>query len=255
MKRSVKDLLKFSIQSKDGTRVDVKDFLFDDESWTVRYLEVDLGNIINSERVLIPQVLLKDVHWDEKLFFTDMTRADIEKGPRTDENMPISRRYEEELNKHYSLMDYWTSFYPLPGMGTATGSVYPNRPIRVPSKVIDVNDFETNLHSFDEVKGYDIRALDDKSGRVDDLIIDDSDWQILYLIVDTSSWVPWSKKVILPIDMLIDINYANKEAKLNMASDSIKNAPEFDSSKTIDVEFERSLEEFYDRIKEYRRAS
>jgi hypothetical protein len=43
MKRSIKELLGYTLQVKDGTKGSVKDFIFDEESWTIRYMKTDLG--------------------------------------------------------------------------------------------------------------------------------------------------------------------------------------------------------------------
>jgi hypothetical protein len=32
-----------TLQAKDGTKGTVKDFIFDEESWIIRYLKTDLG--------------------------------------------------------------------------------------------------------------------------------------------------------------------------------------------------------------------
>ena len=44
MKRSLKELKGYSLQAIDGEKGKVKNFLFDEDTWTVRYLEVDIGN-------------------------------------------------------------------------------------------------------------------------------------------------------------------------------------------------------------------
>ncbi|MGC9343850.1 MAG: PRC-barrel domain-containing protein, partial [Bacteroidales bacterium] len=81
MKRSLNNLIKYSIKSKDGSDGKVKDFLFDDESWIVRYLEADLGKLFSSKRVLIPRVFLGDPNWDEKEFPIELSEELIKEGP------------------------------------------------------------------------------------------------------------------------------------------------------------------------------
>jgi hypothetical protein len=46
MKRSLKELIGYTIQATDGEKGKVYDILFDDETWIIRYVEADLGNLI-----------------------------------------------------------------------------------------------------------------------------------------------------------------------------------------------------------------
>jgi hypothetical protein len=119
--------------------------------------------------------------------------------------------------------------------------------LTVPSNVIDEKDLETSLRSFKEVKDYDINAVNGMLGHVDDLIIDDIDWQVVYVVVDTSNWLPWSKRVILPISQLKEISYVRREVSVDLHTDTIKNAPEFDHDHPLREDDEKELLEYYSR--------
>jgi len=43
MKRSLKDLSHYSLETKDGKVGSTKDFLLDEKQWIIRYLEADFG--------------------------------------------------------------------------------------------------------------------------------------------------------------------------------------------------------------------
>jgi hypothetical protein len=45
MKRSLKNLTGYSLEGNDGTQGKVKDFLFDEETWGVRYVDADIKGI------------------------------------------------------------------------------------------------------------------------------------------------------------------------------------------------------------------
>jgi sporulation protein YlmC with PRC-barrel domain len=53
MLRNIKDLIGFRIAAKDGEIGKVKDFYFDDETWTIRYLIVKTGDWLSTREVLI----------------------------------------------------------------------------------------------------------------------------------------------------------------------------------------------------------
>ncbi|HDR88121.1 MAG TPA: PRC-barrel domain containing protein [Bacteroidetes bacterium] len=242
MKRSVKDLTGFTIEAMDGPKGKVKDFLFDEESWIIRYLEADWGSWFNKNRVLIPRIFLKDPDWKNRKFPVSLTRENIESCPDPEEHMPVSRKYEAELHKHYRVENYW----PMEPAGA--NMFYPPRPMHIPVKIVNEDDLDTRLRSTEEVTGYHIKTLDGTLGHVEDLIVDDDDWQIVYLIVDTSNWLPWSKKVMLPIEFVGEISYVAQQARIDMKSDAVREAPEADLSQAMSLDAEKALYDFYNNI-------
>ena len=59
MKRSLKNIVGYSIQGKDGTHGEVIDLLFDDESWIIRYIEAIFEGLDLRKSVLIPHSSMK----------------------------------------------------------------------------------------------------------------------------------------------------------------------------------------------------
>ncbi len=246
MKRSLNNLTGYSIHGKNGPEGKVKDFLFDEEGWIVRYLDVDFEDLKNdSNRILIPTSSLKETDWSDKTFHAGLTREEIKSSPALQEELPVSREYEKQLNEHYNLDLYWPFMYHA---SVGAPVLYPPRPLRTPSKEVDEEELDTSLRSFAEVKGYRIRAKDDSLGELVDLIVDDEDWQMVYLIADTSRWRPWSKKVILSVNWLEKIRFMGREVSVNLTTDQIKEAPEFDPSHPIDMDYEKALEEYYKQL-------
>ncbi len=242
MKRSLKNLKDYSLKAKDGTEGKVKDFLFDDEAWIVRYLHGDFGNWLKSKKVLIPRVFLDKPDWKDENFSVELTKDMIGKGPQIDDHMPVSREYEAELMKHYNLDPYWPYTYSAPSGGAL---FFPPRPLGVPPKSVDEDELETRLRSFKEVKGYHIRAEEEKMGHVDDFIVDDEDWQIVYVVVDFSGILSSSKKVLISIEWLEEISYVDQEMKINMPPEKLKKAPQYDPEMEFGQEEEKKVYDFY----------
>lgn len=241
MKRSLKKILEYKVLTNDKTEGDIKDFLFDEKRWIIRYMKADFGTFFSPEKVLVPKEFLDTPDWENRFFPIKMSNDEIDKCPDLDEHQPVSRKYEEMLFEHYDLKPYWYSAYTVP----IAGSYYPPRPLKVPSVEIDEDKLGTILRSFEEVKGYHIQAIDGKIGHIEDIIVDDDDWQIVYVVIDTSNWLPWSKKVLIAIDWMETISYEKREVKISLHKNSIKNAPEYDESQTIDESFEKTLYDFY----------
>ena len=244
MKRSLNELIGYGIQAKDDTKGSVKDFLFDEDKWIIRYLDANL-ELLSGKKILIPKMFLKEPDWSNHHFPVELSKTDMEKCPGLAENLPVSRKYEQALNKYYKTHDYWSYIYISP-IG-APGITYPARPIRVPSKIIDEKKLDTSLRSFLEIKGYHIKAIDGKIGHIDDIIIDDTDWQIVYAVVDTSNWLPWSKKVLIAPHSMDEISYVNQEIKINLTIKTIESAPVFNPSEPINEAYEKKLYDYLGR--------
>ncbi|MFB6340271.1 PRC-barrel domain-containing protein [Saccharicrinis sp. FJH62] len=247
MKRSLNRLVGFSVKAKDGDKGSVKDFLFDEERWTIRYLEVKLGNIFKNRKVLIPRVNLGEPEWMSEHFPVNLDMEVIEKSPGIDFDSPVSRRYEQMLFNHYAMQPYWAQQYA--GYSGIASMLDPNRPVpsRYPEKVVDENDIDTSLRSFNEVRGYTIESTDDRFGHIEDLIIEDENWHVFYVVIDTKDLLPWSKKVMLPIEVISEISYVGRKATIKMTRDDIEAAPEFDPSMAVNEEYEKVLYDFYGR--------
>jgi hypothetical protein len=56
------------IIATDGETGSIRNFLFDDQSWKVRYLVVDVGNWLKRHDVVIPVTALEQPDWTNKTF-------------------------------------------------------------------------------------------------------------------------------------------------------------------------------------------
>ena len=77
MKRSLNSLIGFHMGATDGEIGKVKDFYFDDESWTVRYLVVKTGNWLSDKKVLISPTSIGTPDFNEKIFPTGLQRSKL----------------------------------------------------------------------------------------------------------------------------------------------------------------------------------
>jgi uncharacterized protein YrrD len=243
MKHSIKDILDFKVITRDDNDGNAKDVLFDQHSWIVRYLEVDFGNLFNDRKVLIPRFLLRDSFVTEDRFMLDITKSDIDACPKPDQQLPISRKYEEELHNFYRLEYYWDQ----PTITPVDPVIGPSHPFRVPAGDVEEEHLGTNLRSFREVKGYAINASDGKLGNIADLLLDDSNWRIAYAVVNTGNWLSWKKKVLLDISWIDRISYSDKEAMTSLTMDAIKNSPEYDPKNMFDEPYERTFHDYYEK--------
>jgi sporulation protein YlmC with PRC-barrel domain len=243
MKHSLKKLVGYSIETNDGKEGKIKDFLFDEDNWTIRYLEADFGSFFKDKRVILPIDAIIHPNWENNQIMLNISKEQIEFSPTPEDVPTITREYEQRLYEYYGYPMYWGTGYvpPMP-----SGAYYPARPLNVPrNRQLSEDAMDSSLRSFKDIEGYNIRAVDDTLGHVEDLIVDEADWQLVYLIVDTSNWLPWSKKVMLAIDWMEEISYVDREVRVNLDTDTIKDAPDYKSDKPIEMSYEHELSEYY----------
>ncbi len=165
MQRNIKSLIGFSMGATDGEIGKVKEFYFDDLTWTVRYLIVETGNWLNGRKVLIaPQALLTP-DWKNEIFPINLTKEKIKNSPDIDTEQTVSRQQEILLNDYYPWTSYWGGGLWSGGMGTSGMMMETHEPIEIAlNKKINIADEETpgdpNLRSTHKVNGYSIHAAD-----------------------------------------------------------------------------------------------
>lgn len=105
--RSVKEMIPYHIQARDGEIGHVDDALIEDTNWAIRYLIVDTRNWLPGKKVLLAPQWIEAVDWEKALVSVDLPRQRIQEAPEYDTDAPISREYEVRLFQHYSREGYW----------------------------------------------------------------------------------------------------------------------------------------------------
>jgi uncharacterized protein YrrD len=98
----------YHISGKDGEIGHVDDFIFDDESWALRYFVVNTRNWWpGGKRVLLSTEWIKHIDWTDSAVQTTLTREEIKNSPEYDEDSPLHREYETRLHDYYRQPGYW----------------------------------------------------------------------------------------------------------------------------------------------------
>ena len=248
MKRNLKGLTGFSMGAVDGEIGSVKEFYFDDETWTIRYLVVETGSWLSGRKVLISPFALKSADMDKEIIPVNLTREQIKNSPDVDTEKTVSRQEELNLYNHYG----WpyddpagTGFYGGWGFG---GMVEARIPFDDQIAIQKDKEFPKNPHlrGTKEVKGYTIHAVDGEIGEVEDFIVDDSSWRIHFMVLDTGKWLP-GKKVLISPKWIREIKWATSEVFVDLSVDAIKNSPEYDHSLTFPENYETTLYDYYEK--------
>jgi uncharacterized protein YrrD len=246
--RNTQLFMKYGILAQDGEVGKVKDFLFDDVSWTLRYIVVDTGTWLPGRKVLLSPESVQESKWDTEQFVVNLTTTQIEDSPSINEEQPVSLQHQIELHDYYTWPYYWagglTPVYPavIPTVGAPQpANQRPKEEHRDP-----------HLRSTREVIGYHIQATDGEIGHVDDFLIDDAEWRIHYLVVDTRNWLP-GRKVLISPTWMTDVDWAARKVTVFLTRESVKNSPEYAPSEPVSADYEDDLYEHYG-LKDFRSA-
>ena len=82
--RSSRHVIGYHIEASDAAIGHVEDFLFDDQSWAIRYAIVDTRNWLPGKHVLLPPERIRNVNWAERSVFVDMPREAVRSSPTYD---------------------------------------------------------------------------------------------------------------------------------------------------------------------------
>mgnify|MGYP006292844169 CR=1 FL=1 len=105
--RSVREVRNYRLDTMDDEIGRVTDFIFDDETLAVRYMEVKTGKILGGRQLLISPSWIEQVNWAEGTVGVDMRTEIVENAPAYDPSEPIDREYENKLFEYYGRAKYW----------------------------------------------------------------------------------------------------------------------------------------------------
>jgi uncharacterized protein YrrD len=247
MKRSVNNLIGYTISAKDGDIGKVNEFYFDDHTWSIRYLVVDTGNWLSERKVLIPRAALGLTNWNSRKFQVNLTMEQVRNSPDIETKKTVTRQHEIDLFNHYGLPVYWGNVFYDGTIGMIPFAPIDNKTTKGVLKSQQKLKDDPHLRSTKNVMGYHIQANDGEIGHVEDYIVDDEKWNLFFLIVDTHNWLP-GRKVILSPRQINNIDWGEAKVYMNLSEESIKNSPEFDSTRQIDKDYEKELFNYYGEI-------
>lgn len=243
------DAKGYQVLASDGELGSVSDLLFDDASWTVRWLVVETGTWLSERRVLLPVSALGHPDATTRTFPVKLTMAQVKDSPDVDTQRPVSRQFETGAYEYYGFRPYWNDELYLSGFGYWGGIA----PLVTPqdaerreyelAQMLRAQD-DPHLRSMAEVKGYHIHATDGEIGHLSDVMIEDSDWTLRYLIVDTSNW--WQgEQVLISPRSAESIIWSERLINLRVDRDRVRHSPGYDRSQPLDPAFETKMATHY----------
>jgi uncharacterized protein YrrD len=237
-----KTLKGYTLDSLDGEIGKVREFYFDDQHWTIRYLVADTGNWLTGRQVLISPYALVAVIEEKKHIEIKLTKQQIEDSPPLESDKPVSRQFEDEYYGYYGWPMYWGGPY--------MWGAYPfiMRDFEQwKTKEQAEKTWDPYLRSTHDVLGNHLQAADAEIGHVEDFLIDDETWAIRYLVIDTQKWWQAGKKVLISPQWIERVSWLESKVFVNLPSEAIRQAPEYNEKSMLTREDETVLHIHYNR--------
>jgi hypothetical protein len=227
MLRDVNHIRGFRIHATDGDIGHVREFYFDDREWMIRYLVADTGKWLPGRQVLISPAALIKLDWTEKRIYVDLTTEQVKSSPEIGQHLPVTRKHEFALHKHYGWEIYWTG----------NSELHLEADVQ-PDSVSD--DDAVHLQSTDFLRGFFVHAVDGEFGSLENFLIDDDSWTIRYFVIGTQHYVVGKTVLICP-DWIKRFNAASRTISVNLTREQIKTSPEYDPFSPISRQYEEEL--------------
>ncbi len=205
MQRRATGFLGYTIEASDGKVGSVSDFLFDDRSWTLRWLVINTGSWLAGRKVLLHPRGLERADVAQRAFPVKLSKRQVEDSPDLASDEPVSLRMDHALNSYYGHTPTWN--------GGPYNDVWSNEG--------DSSSGDPHLRSLSEVTGYHIHALDGDIGHLDDLLVDDESWNIEYAVIDTRNW-GFGKHVLVSPAEIKDIDWGARDIHIDLTCYKIK---------------------------------
>ncbi|MBU1295340.1 MAG: PRC-barrel domain-containing protein [Gammaproteobacteria bacterium] len=264
MLRSMNDLEKYTIAASDGHVGMVKDVLFDDLTWVVRYFVVETGLWLMHRKVLISPISIQKPNRWEHILPVLITTDQVKNSPKIDTDQPVSRQHEMDYLGFYGYPNYWG------GTGLWAGGMYPY--LMYPGYIDSLNGDEEihkaevahqavydaenqenqenhqnkdpNLRSCQAIIDYHVHAKDGDIGHIAEILVEENTWAVRYLVINTSNW--WGgHQVLISPEWIKDIDWLDESLTIDLTRQLVKDSPEYNSTEQINRHQEAEMYEHY----------
>lgn len=211
MLRSLDDLICASVTATDGEVGSVRNVLFDDRSWMIRYMVIDVGHWLARRDVVISVSAIDQPDWVAKTFPAHLTKEQVRHSPDVDSQKPVSRQQEIAMREYYGWPAYWDTFLN-PEFASVSIPVGRRFPVHTQE--------DPHLRSTEDVIGYRVWATDGLIGCLESFIVDEASWHLGYLDVKAGDWL-YNRSILVPSREVTSVLWADHRINLDRARQQI----------------------------------
>ena len=207
MFHSIETLLEIPLATADGETRAIRNFLFDDRSWLVRFLVVDVGKWLAPRQVVIPASAVDVPDWKGHIIRAHLTSAELLASPDAETIRPVSRQQQTAWAGHFG----WGQGDP--NWSGPSSADFPRREFNVGGEGND-----PHLRRTGDLISYQVWAKNGYLGLLEGFFLEDASWHIGYLLTRTGDWVCEEK--VVPSSSVAAISWGQRRVMLDCPSDS-----------------------------------
>lgn len=200
---SLATLSGFPLITVDGEKRPIRNFLFDDRSWLIRYLVVDAGTWLAARQVVLSTSAVDVPDWKGKCVRTELTLEQVLSSPPAETVRPVSRQQDLAWSRHFGWPEQGRHWH-LPAMAAQR-------------EFEGSGDDDPHLRRAEDLKGYDLLRPDGSVGQLEGYFVKDRSWHIGYLLVRAGEWV--YREQMVPTEQVCGISWAEHRVLLESAGD------------------------------------
>lgn len=196
MLHTLQNLIGSQIIATDGETGRVRSFLFNDQTWEVRYLVVDVGDWLHRHDVVLPITALQLPDWADRVCSARLTKQQVRDSPDIDTEKPVSRQQELAMRDYYHPIACWVDHVFGVGEVIAAGE-------KVPVPATEDSHLRSTMHML----VYEVWGTNGAMGSLESFVMDDANWHIGYLEVMAGEWLD-NRSVLIPTQWVRSIAWA-----------------------------------------------
>ena len=243
MLRLLTSFYGYGVEATDGEIGTVHEFLFEDNTWAIKYVIVKTGSWLTGRKTLISSGAIGRPEWSLRSIPVNLAMNQVENSPDIDTDKSVSHQQLNLLHEHYGwpLSHVGEGAAPLPLVPSPAAPEEGERVIASEKDRID-----PHLQGSRDVAGYHIQTSDDQVGHLEDFILDDELWQIRYIVLDTKNWLP-GRRILISPSWIRTISWNQRKVHVDLTRESLENSPEYDPRVPVNREYEVRLYDYFGR--------
>jgi hypothetical protein len=200
-----------SLEGSDGRAGSIYDLLFDDRTWGLRHIVVNVDRWFLGRQVLLDPACVWTAGGENRGLRVGLTKEQVRNCPDVESDLPVARREAVAAAQVLVWEAYWSAIAESsPG---AEG--------------------DKHLRSTKMLTGLHIHCTDGQLGHVVDFLIDRQSWTVREIIVDTRNWWP-GKRVLIEPSLVDAIDWEKREIRLSISRDQVENRPAYGQEEPAD---------------------
>jgi hypothetical protein len=171
---SLSAMLQFPLVTADGEKRPIQGFLFDDQSWLIRYLVAEVGTWLAPHPVVLSTAALEAPNWKARRVRTQLTLEQVLNSPPAETVRPVSRQQELAWSRHFGWPDENARWH------------FPA--IAAQREFEEGGHDDPHLRRASDLKGYEVWGAEGTMGHLKGYLVRNHSWHIGFLVVRPHDW-------------------------------------------------------------------